>query len=37
MVNKDNILVEEKKNKLIELTVGFSEHYLNKEYEYVKC
>ena len=32
---ENKVLVEEKKKKLIELTVGFSEHYLNKEYEQI--
>lgn len=35
MADKDKSLVDEKKNNLIELTVKFSEQYLNKEYEQV--
>jgi hypothetical protein len=35
VVNENKVLVEEKKKKLIELTRGFSEHYLNEEYEQV--
>ena len=33
MIAKDKSQVEEKKNKLIELTAGFCKQYLNEEYE----